>query len=388
MYSCVCVCVCRYFNRLLNSAVFVVKGMVPAMVSVAVVGSGISGLLCAQTILQQVPGVSVSVFEWGRGPGGRTARRRVAINGTDVSFDHAAPFFSVSTSAFRTGVLQGWQDRGIAAPWTGSFATFATSGVSAQAEGQTERWLGVPTMHAVCRELADGVAAAGGEMNFGRHVLSTQFSKESRRWRVSAHNRFAEEALKREERDFDALVLSDKLLVLPNQYAVISEADTGPLSLPPLSSEGCVVLLVALDRSKLLSTPSETCRHAYDLLEARAEFSGGGQTAPGHDSAVRLIVHESGKPQREIGAYDLWVVHSGAGYAARHLREEVDGEAPSLDDEKAVKSEMLAEFLRILGPQLVSPGAGEQEEAMAAVAYSSVMVPHSCFHSCFHLFLL
>lgn len=355
------------------------------MVSVAVVGSGISGLICAQTIMQQAPGVSVSVFEWGRGPGGRTARRRVALNGSDVSFDHAAPFFSASTRSFREGVLKGWQERGIATPWTGSFGTFEASGAPLPIADTHERWLGVPTMHSVCRELADGVAAAGGDMNFGRHVVSTKFCKESSRWRVSAHNRFAEEALKREERDFDALVLSDKLLVLPNQYAVLTEADRGPLSLPPLASEGCVVLLVALDRSKL-PPPSETCRRAWDVLEARAAASESNDDAPGFDSAVRLIVHESskiGRPgDREL---DLWVVHSGAGYAARHLTEEVDGEAPSLDDETAVKSEMLAEFLRILGHQVASHAATPDTPASvageaglsdyaAAVAYSSVMV--------------
>ena len=65
---------------------------------VGVVGAGISGLLCAQRLVQLVPSIHVSVLEWGRGPGGRTARRRVNLeNGhdnacdADLSFDHAAP---------------------------------------------------------------------------------------------------------------------------------------------------------------------------------------------------------------------------------------------------------------------------------------------------------
>ena len=49
---------------------------------VGIVGAGISGLLCAQRLLslQQAPGLlQVTVFEWGRGPGGRTAHRRATL---------------------------------------------------------------------------------------------------------------------------------------------------------------------------------------------------------------------------------------------------------------------------------------------------------------------
>jgi hypothetical protein len=279
------------------------RRMVPAMVSVAVVGSGISGLLCAQSLLQQAPGISVSVFEWGRGPGGRTARRRITVNGTQASFDHAAPFFGVASGSFRAGALRDWQARGLVSPWAGRFATFdaAPGKPPAPVADPSERWLGVPTMHTICRALSDDVLASGGTLLFGRHVLSTSFSSETRRWRVTANNRFAEEALRTEVTDFDALVLSDKLLVLPNIYSVLSESDRGPLSLPPLSSKGCVVLLIALDRAKL---PTDgTCPDDWDVLEARGPEGGG------HDAPVRLLIHESKKPQRDSpDELDLWVV--------------------------------------------------------------------------------
>ena len=139
-------------------------------------------------------------------------------------------------------------------------------------------------------------------MCYGRHVLSTTFSQDTRRWRVTANNRFAQDEKQASEvRDFDALVLSDKLLVLPNLYAVLPETLAGPLSLPPLSSDGCVVLLIALDRTKL--GKSDTCEEDWDVLEARG-LPGGGVDAP-----VHLIVHESKKPQRDSSdELDLWVV--------------------------------------------------------------------------------
>ncbi len=79
---------------------------------VGIVGAGISGLLCAQRLLslQKTPGLlEVTVFEWGRGPGGRTARRRVTLaEGTEVSFDHAAPFFRAQSSEFKA-LLRRWR---------------------------------------------------------------------------------------------------------------------------------------------------------------------------------------------------------------------------------------------------------------------------------------
>lgn len=295
----------------------------------------------------------------GRGPGGRTARRRVAVhNGTSVSFDHAAPFFSSTTRTFREGVLKEWQQRGIAETWNGNFASFDASGGFTPASDLDSgaRWLGVPTMHTICRSLSDDVSAGGGEMFFGRHVLSTEFSSTTSKWRIAAHNRFADEGMQREEHDFDALVLSDKLLVLPNQYAVLSEQDIGLLSMPAISSEACVVLLVALDRSKIPGL-GDKCLNTWDVLEAEDSSD-----TAASQLAVRLIVHESTKPQRDRDVssadLDLWVVHSGSGFAAQHLREEVEGEAPALEDEEAVKAQMLAEFLRILSQH----GGGEEAD--------------------------
>jgi hypothetical protein len=75
---------------------------------VGVVGAGISGLVLATELQANLgPKVKVTVLEWGRGPGGRTARRRVQLeNGEEVGFDHAradAELFS-ECSVFVFGV--------------------------------------------------------------------------------------------------------------------------------------------------------------------------------------------------------------------------------------------------------------------------------------------
>ena len=93
-------------------------------VRVGVIGAGVSGLLCAHRLLAlSDQALQVSVFEWGRGPGGRTARRRAALpDGAPLSFDHAAPYFTATSSEFR-GMLENldavqWSDAG-ANIWVG-----------------------------------------------------------------------------------------------------------------------------------------------------------------------------------------------------------------------------------------------------------------------------
>ena len=70
---------------------------------IGIVGAGISGLLCAERLRELLPDSELTIFEWGRGPGGRTARRRVRLDGSEsqLSFDHAAPFFNAVTPRFR-----------------------------------------------------------------------------------------------------------------------------------------------------------------------------------------------------------------------------------------------------------------------------------------------
>jgi len=206
---------------------------------VGIVGSGVSGLLCAQRLLELMP-CEVTVYEWGRGPGGRTARRRATLtSGEEVSFDHAAPFFTATTTRFQEQ-LADWEAKGVAARWPAAGA---------------DAWVGVPSNHAITRAVATDLEAAGATMRFGHHVLSaepaasTSGGGEQREggWVVKARSRATGEVA---VETFDALVLSDKLLLQPNTYAVLSQPAWGPLELPlNLTSTGAVVLLLAIARS-------------------------------------------------------------------------------------------------------------------------------------------
>ena len=76
---------------------------------VAVIGAGISGLMCARTLLDH--GIDVTVFEKGRGVGGRMATRRTDDG---LQFDHGAQYFTVRDERFERYV-DSWLQDGIVA---------------------------------------------------------------------------------------------------------------------------------------------------------------------------------------------------------------------------------------------------------------------------------
>jgi predicted NAD/FAD-dependent oxidoreductase len=84
-----------------------------ALPTVAVIGSGLSGLSCERTLADH--GFTVTVFEKSRGVGGRMATRRAEDN---LSFDHGAQYFTARDSRFKRYV-DSWLHDAIVAPWTG-----------------------------------------------------------------------------------------------------------------------------------------------------------------------------------------------------------------------------------------------------------------------------
>ena len=322
---------------------------------VGVVGAGISGLLCAQRLTELAPTVRITVLEWGRGPGGRTARRRVTAEpregggaAAELSFDHAAPYFSATTEAFRE-ILAQWQAAGVATPWP---------------EAGEGAWVGSPSNNAIARHLVTELEQTGAAtVRFGNHVLTAQHR--GTEWHVRTQDRASDSTV---ELIFDALVLSDKLLILPNTYAVLAPDDVGAVALPStLASTGCIVLLIALLRTEAvvsaLPHPPETATVDYSRTTDAGGGGGGGRGVQ-DGSIIARVIHDSAKPGRAAAEeYDQWVVHSTAEYAAAHLVGE------SLDDEAAVLAELQAAFFGTAG----GADSGGDEPAAAAAADATLL---------------
>lgn len=101
-----------------------------------IIGAGIAGLACADAL--KASGHCVSLFDKGRGPGGRMSTRRLETPAGPVALDHGAQYFTARDPDFLR-LVRGWNDQGIASPWPLAGA---------------DAWVGMPGMNAVVRCMA------------------------------------------------------------------------------------------------------------------------------------------------------------------------------------------------------------------------------------------
>lgn len=104
---------------------------------IAIIGAGIAGLSCAEAL--QLNGHAVSLFDKGRGAGGRMATRRAETPLGDVAFDHGAQYFTARDPDFAS-MVQKWRTSDVVAPWP-------VAGEDA--------WVGTPGMSAIVRAMAE-----------------------------------------------------------------------------------------------------------------------------------------------------------------------------------------------------------------------------------------
>lgn len=103
------------------------------MQHVAIVGAGMAGLSCAETL--RGAGTKVSLFDKGRGPGGRMSSRRIETPLGSAVFDFGAQYFTARDIAFGEQV-RAWEASGVVARWP---------------EARHDAYVGTPTMNAILR---------------------------------------------------------------------------------------------------------------------------------------------------------------------------------------------------------------------------------------------
>lgn len=113
---------------------------------VIVVGAGIAGISCARTLAGA--GVPVLVLERRRQPGGRMASAEWAGRPVDTG----ASYFTVSDDRFEK-VVRNWQRRGLARPWTDTFAVFADRALRGGSSGPL-RWAAAGGLQTLVQDLA------------------------------------------------------------------------------------------------------------------------------------------------------------------------------------------------------------------------------------------
>ncbi|CAI8595435.1 unnamed protein product [Vicia faba] len=295
--------------------------MTTTVFKVAVLGGGISGAVCASTLARN--GVSVTLFESARGPGGRMSQRREKTeDGKELHFDHGAPFFSVSKPEVAR-LVQEWESRGLVAEWKEKFGSFDFRTLKfdiIEQGGLSKRFVGVPGMNSICKALCN---ESGVESKFGAGVGRVEWLDDDKLWSLIGVDG-------QSLGQFKGLVASDKNIVSTR----ITEV-TGRL--PPLDMK----LLPKLSE-KLHNIPVRPC---FAVMLAFAEPL---STIPVKGFSIKnskilsSAYCDSSKPGRSSTS-ERWVLHSTAEYA-ENIIAQTGLKKPSDATLNKVAEELFQEF--------------------------------------------
>jgi predicted NAD/FAD-dependent oxidoreductase len=248
---------------------------------VGIVGAGITGLACAREL--SINCFDVTVFDKGRGPGGRTATRRAELG---FAFDHGAQYFTARNQCFRE-VTADWLARWVVAEWHGRVVRLEGGAVTDTS--LQPRYVGVPGMSAMAEDLATGL-----RVQTRTRVVSAQRGTSG--WTIATEEQGA-------VGPFDTLVVT-----LP-----------APQSADLLGSHpfGAVAAAVRM-------TP---CWAVMVAFESRMEVPWDGAFV--HGSPLSWVARNSSKPGRSSQA-DCWVLHASPDWSTAHVDAAQDDAARDL----------------------------------------------------------
>ncbi len=117
----------------------------------AIIGAGFAGLTCARIAREH--GIDVTLFDKGRGAGGRLSTKRINANGAEFRFDHGTASFEARSNEFVRAL----------APL---IEAGQISELHANDNGSRKRYVGTPGMNSAIKGLADGM-----DVRFGQRVV-------------------------------------------------------------------------------------------------------------------------------------------------------------------------------------------------------------------------
>ncbi len=259
---------------------------------VVIIGAGMSGLICAQVL--QHAGLNVAIFEKSRGVGGRMATRRTD---TEILTDHGAQYFTVTEPAFQT-VFDHWLKSGIVDQWRAPIVELKHGEVVADKSDAT-RYVGVPTMNAVCRSLADELTIHLGSQISGLEQVA------------------------------DSWVLYD------DHEKAVARSET-VICTAPAPQTAALLNSIPSIAVPARDVEMEACWTLVLILNVGMNLPYGGAFI--NDSELAWIACNSSKPGRQRSP-EVWVLHASAEWSRQHLDESPD----------TIERELLTVFQRETG---------------------------------------
>lgn len=231
---------------------------------IAIIGAGMAGLSCAMRLREG--GHAVTLFDKGRGPGGRMSTRRMEVDGETLRFDHGAQYFTARDPGFKKKVSE-WHATGIVAPWKA---------------GGNDAWVGTPGMNAPIRAMAEDLG-----VHFSSRVDTIAMHDAG--WRLEG------EAI--DTASYDAAIIA-----VPSEQAAPMlaphRADWSELA-DKTVSDPCWTLMLAFE---------QRIAHEPDAIRGAGP--------------IGWAARDSAKPEREEG--ERWVIQADPRWSAEHLEDSAD----------------------------------------------------------------
>ncbi|MCH9688156.1 MAG: NAD(P)-binding protein [Deltaproteobacteria bacterium] len=281
---------------------------------VGVVGAGAAGALCARMLTDR--GLSVVVFDKGRGAGGRMSTRRIDA----ARFDHGAQFFTARDPQLAPRIEQ-WERAGIVQRWEGPFVRIESGRVVPETPVEP-RWVAKPGMNALVKHLLSGL-----DVRFGQRAMAVR--RRGQTWQVELDNESSAV--------FDLVVIA---IPAPQAVALLTEVPSLRESMGAVRAAPCWA----------------------------AMFNGTGRPGPSwaaakvDDPTISWIARNETKPDRPSAPQ--WVVHASPQWSRAHLE----------DSAATVKVALAAETARIIGEDHLA-GDGWAHRWRYALVETPVGVP-------------
>lgn len=279
-----------------------------APATVAIIGAGLSGLSCAQALLEA--GHAVHVFDKSRGPSGRMSTRRAEDALGPWQCDHGAQYFTARDPAFRAEVAR-WKQAGVAALWEARLASFDGTAWSTL-HTPIERFVGTPRMTSPAAWLARHVAEHATPQ---WQTTVQRLDRQTDGWAIASaeHGEHTQR--------YDAV-----LLAVPAPQAV-------PL-LAAVAAEGAALSASAHMRGSW----AVMLRYSAPVV---MPWDGAFVNA----GPLRWVARDSSKPGRT--GQETWLLHASPAWSDAHIE----------DDAASVTTALLAAFAALGGPAPVAATA-------------------------------
>lgn len=261
---------------------------------VAIIGAGMAGLTAARQL--QEAGLEVTLYDKGRGPGGRMSTRRAQIDEQTVRFDHGAQYISPESEAFAREVER-WVEAGVAANWTGRMVSMSEDGEISDRPPRLT-FVGTPGMNEVIRHLATGL-----DVQWARRVQSIS---QGDGWQLLFETGEVETG-------FDRVLIAVPAEQVSGLIADVSE-------------------IIAAEAQSIRSKPCWTVMAAF---EERLEPTWDAASIEGHP--ISWAARNSSKPNRH--EMETWVLQASPDWSTAYLE----------DDKERVTQTLLSVFEKIVG---------------------------------------